>query len=71
MLVTKVGGLAEIVPNGKVGYVVDTDTTQIADALVDFFENKRQDQFTQGIISEKKKYEWSGLTKSLMQAAKE
>ena len=71
MLVTKVGGLAEIVPNGKVGYVVDTDTTQIADALVDFFENNRQDQFTEGINSEKKKYEWSGLTKSLMQAAKE
>ena len=37
MLVTNVGGLAKTVPNGKVGYVVDINPTQIADALVDFF----------------------------------
>jgi glycosyltransferase involved in cell wall biosynthesis len=69
MLVTNVGGLAEIVPDGKVGYVVEPDSAQIADALVDFFENSRQDQFTEGILSEKKQYAWSNMTRSVKKAA--
>ena len=69
MLVTDVGGLAEIVPDGKVGYVVQPEVAQIADALVDFFENKRQDQFIDGILSEKKQYAWSNMTRSVLKAA--
>ena len=69
MLVTNVGGLAEIVPDGKVGYVVEPDSAQIADALVDFFENNRQEQFTDGILSEKKQYAWSNMTRSVRKAA--
>lgn len=65
MLVTNVGGLAEIVPNGKVGYVVNVDPTQIADALVDFFEHQRSDQFIKNIKTEKKKYEWSRMTAAI------
>ena len=69
MLVTNVGGLAEIVPDGKVGYVVEPDSAQIADALVDFFENSRQEQFTEGILTEKKQYAWSNMTRSVRKAA--
>lgn len=69
MLVTDVGGLAEIVPDGKVGYVVQPDVIQIADALTDFFENKRQDQFAEGILAEKKQYAWSNMTRSVRKAA--
>ena len=69
MLVTDVGGLAEIVPDGKVGYVVKPETGAIADALVDFFGNGRQEQFTDGILQEKKKYAWSNMTRSVRKAA--
>ena len=69
MLVTDVGGLAEIVPDGKVGYVVNPIESEIADALVDFFENNRQDQFTDGILAEKKQYAWSNMTRSVRKAA--
>ena len=69
MLVTDVGGLAEIVPDGKVGYVVKPEVKPIADALVDFFENNRQDQFTEGLLSEKKQYAWSNMTRSVKKAA--
>ena len=69
MLVTDVGGLAEIVPDGKVGYVVKPETDAIADALVDFFGNGRQEQFTDGILQEKKKYAWSNMTRSVRKAA--
>lgn len=69
MLVTDVGGLAEIVPDGKVGYVVAPETGAIADALADFFGNGRQEQFTDGILQEKKKYAWSNMTRSVRKAA--
>ena len=65
MLVTNVGGLAEIVPNGKAGYVVEPDPVRIADGLVDFFKNNRQEEFAQGILNEKKKYSWSKMTEAL------
>jgi len=65
MLVTDVGGLAEIVPHGKVGYVVDVEPAQIADALVDFYENKRANEFIENIKTEKLKYAWSQMTEAI------
>ncbi len=65
MLVTDVGGLAETIPNGKVGYVVDVNPTQIADALVDFYTNNQSEKFIENIKIEKQKYEWSIMTKAI------
>ena len=65
MLVTDVGGLAEIVPHNKVGYVVDVDTLKIADALFDFYSNSRSEEFVLNIREEKKKYAWSTMTATL------
>ena len=62
MLVTNVGGLAEIVPNGKVGYVVEPNATAVADALCDFYEGDRTQLFTENVKEEKKKYAWSRMT---------
>jgi len=62
MLVTKVGGLAEIVPHGIIGYAVAPDAKEIADALVDFYENQRQQNFEANVIKEKDKYSWDKLT---------
>jgi len=65
MLVTNVGGLAEIIPNGKVGYVVEVDPIQIADALVDFFSNKRSEKMIENIKLEKQKFLWSRMTDAI------
>ena len=43
MLVTDVGGLSEIVIDGKCGYVVPPEPDKIADAVDDFFTNNRQE----------------------------
>lgn len=61
MLVTDVGGLAEIVPDGKIGYVVQPDAPQIADALVRYYNEKREAEFTEAVREEKKKYSWSNM----------
>ncbi len=66
MLVTNVGGLAEIVPNGKAGYVVEPQPEDIADAMVDFFENNRKEQFEKGVHEEKKRFLWSGMTAAVL-----
>jgi len=65
MLVTNVGGLAETVPTGLVGYVVDVDVAQISNALVDFFENNRADTMIENIKIEKKKFSWSRMTQAI------
>lgn len=65
MLVTNVGGLAEIVPDGKVGYVVDVDAEKIADALVDFYENKMSEFFIENIKTEKSKFAWHKMTQAI------
>lgn len=65
MLVTNVGGLAEIVPHGKIGYVVEPDAKEISNALADYFENGREAAFTSGVKEEKKKYSWTAMTRAI------
>lgn len=70
MLVTNVGGLSEIVPDGKVGYVVEPNENEIAEKLIDFFKNNRQTEFSEGLKDEKKKYAWSNMTSAILEASK-
>ncbi|HBO75659.1 MAG TPA: glycosyl transferase family 1 [Marinilabiliales bacterium] len=67
MLVTNVGGLSEIIPDQKVGYVVEPNPKAIADKLVDFFENRRSQEFVANLVEEKKKYAWSTMTGTIFE----
>ena len=62
MLVTNVGGLSEIIPDMKVGYVVPVDSAEIAKALIDFYENDRKDMFTENLLQEKERFSWDKMT---------
>lgn len=66
MLVTDVGGLKEIVPDGICGYVVKPDPHNITAALSDFFDNNRSDSFTEGVIKEKEKFSWDKMTAAII-----
>ena len=61
MLVTDVGGLKEIVPHNKVGYVTNPDEKEVAEALIDFYENNRSQEFINGVKEEKQKYTWQTM----------
>lgn len=65
MLVSNVGGLPEIVPDGKVGYVVNPDSDSIAEKLLDFFETPKKEIFIDNILEEKKKYLWNRMTSTI------
>ena len=71
MLVTNVGGLSEIIPDGKIGYVVEPQSQEIANALVDFYENDRIAAFETNIIEEKKKFSWSNMVNTFASVYRE
>ncbi len=70
MVVTNVGGLAEIVPDGRCGYVVEPDPVAIAGAICDFFSGD-EERFAPGIEAQKKEYSWDRLTEALRSLARE
>ena len=65
MLVTNIGGLPEIVPHEKVGYVVEPKSDEIAASLNDFFKRKRYDEFSANARKEKGKYSWSKMVSTI------
>ena len=69
MLVTDVGGLAELIPDGVVGYVVPPTPGALADALVDFYVNNREEAFASGVRQERTKFSWEVMVMSLKEVA--
>jgi glycosyltransferase involved in cell wall biosynthesis len=65
MLVTDVGGLKEIVPHEKCGYVVKPDPDDIASSIIDYLDNNRKKAFTECVKKEKEKFSWNKMTDSI------
>lgn len=70
MLVTDVGGLAEIVPDRKVGYVCELSPQSVADAIVDYYKNERENEFVENVKQEKKRFLWSAMTEGIEELVK-
>ncbi|MFI5171095.1 MAG: glycosyltransferase [Chitinophagales bacterium] len=66
MIVTNVGGLSEMVPDNKVGYVVNPKPNEIADALVDFYSNNKKALFIENIREEKKRFGWDKMMQTII-----
>ncbi|MCX6326786.1 MAG: glycosyltransferase [Bacteroidia bacterium] len=67
MLVTDVGGLREIVPDGICGYVVKPEPNEITESILDYFDNNREAHFTEGVKKEKDKFTWNKMTASIIE----
>lgn len=65
MLVTNVGGLAEIIPHNKIGYVVEPDPKEISAHLLEFFQEGKKEVFETNIKEEKKKFMWDKMVASV------
>jgi glycosyltransferase involved in cell wall biosynthesis len=68
MIITNVGGLAEFVPHGKVGYVVEPDPGEISTAILRFYEEGREQEFSANAAIEKLKYSWSSMIEAINEA---
>lgn len=69
MIVTNVGGLPELCPHEKVGYVTPTDPGAIREAIHRFFDLPDRDHFIENIKEEKKKYSWGILIHNILALA--
>ncbi len=70
MLVTNVGGLAEIVTHNRVGYVTETNAESIAASLTDFYQNKREKEFSENAAIDSSKFSWGNMVKGIKELAK-
>ncbi len=71
MVVTNVGGLSEIVPDGKVGYVVEPQAGDIADAIARFYNGDCEAAMIEGVRHEKQKYQWSKMVATINELQKQ
>lgn len=66
VVVTDVGGLAEVVPDGKAGYVVSPgEPDALAEAVARYFAEGKEAEFTDGVREARKKYSWDALLDAL------
>lgn len=64
MLVTNVGGLPDLVPDGKVGLVCEPTAADIASHIIKLYE-LGENYFLPQLRKEKKKYSWSVLVNTI------
>ena len=69
MVVTNVGGLPSLVPDGKVGVVVEPDPRAIAEGILKFYQ-LGEDYFIPHLRSEKQKYSWDKLVTTVFELRK-
>ncbi len=65
MLVTNVGGLAEIVFDRKTGYVTDTNATSIADAIDDFYSANKEAELSKNVRIESVRFSWEAFIEGI------
>lgn len=65
MLVTNVGGLPDMVPDGKVGVITQPNPTDIADGILHLYE-LGENHFLPHLREEKKKYSWTFLAEAFL-----
>lgn len=67
MIVTDVGGLPEIVHDGKTGWVVERNPSAIAKAIQKTYSAGVLDKFVHEVEQEKKKYDWKHMVEGVFQ----
>lgn len=65
MIVTNVGGLSEMVPNEKVGYVVEPNALAISSAIDQFYTENKETEFSENAAQEKTKYSWKRMVETI------
>jgi D-inositol-3-phosphate glycosyltransferase len=71
MLVTNVGGLAEIVADKRVGYVTERNAMSIASAISDFYTNDRENEFSKNALVDREKFSWKTFINGILELKNE
>jgi glycosyltransferase involved in cell wall biosynthesis len=65
MVVTNVGGLPEIVPDGKVGFVVEKNEKALAAAILRFYNEGLEEKFSRGAEEFKQHFSWQRMVDAI------
>ncbi len=67
MIVTRVGGLPEIVPDGRVGIVCEPDADSIAAAMQQIYSGEMLSTMRENFTEERKRFSWSAMCDKLIE----
>ncbi len=66
VIATDVGGLAEVVRDGMTGFIVPPNAPEaLAQAVIRFYDEAKEEPFVQAVREEKKKYSWDALVQAI------
>ena len=66
VIVTNVGGLPDVVEDGKTGYVVEKmNSSAIAKAVVKYFAEEKQCEFTANVKNEEYRFSWDRMVETV------
>ena len=69
VIVTRVGGLAEIIPDGVAGVVCDPSADGVAKAIETILQPERLATLRGGMAEESKRFTWGAMCKKLLEVA--
>lgn len=67
MIVTRVGGLPEIVPDGRIGLVCEPTVEAIAEAMQRIYEGDTLQRLKDNFAEERKRFSWSAMCDKLLE----
>lgn len=66
VIATNVGGLSEVIDDGKSGFIVEKENPdEFANAIIRFYEENREKEFSSNMKSLKEKYSWKNFIKGI------
>jgi glycosyltransferase involved in cell wall biosynthesis len=67
VIATNVGGLEEVVLNGKTGFIVEKERPEkIAEAIMKFYSENLEEEFQKNIEGEVEKYSWKKFAEGVL-----
>jgi len=68
VIATNVGGIGEVIEEGKTGYVVEKENPEkLAQAIIRFYNDDKEKEFSLNMKSLKEKYSWQNFVKGMFE----
>jgi glycosyltransferase involved in cell wall biosynthesis len=71
VIATNVGGIGEVIEDSKTGFVVEKENPEkLAEAIIRYYKEDKEKEFSQSMKSLKEKYSWQNFVKGMFELIK-